>query len=39
VDGVLLRFRPNLVFSGCPPFEEDEWKAIHIGKNIFTVPQ
>ena len=26
------RFRPNLVVSGCGPFEEDTWKRIRIGE-------
>jgi uncharacterized protein YcbX len=25
------RFRPNIVVSGCDPFEEDSWKRISIG--------
>jgi hypothetical protein len=25
------RFRPNLVVSGCRPYEEDEWQEIRIG--------
>ncbi len=29
------RFRPNLVFSGGEPFEEDEWKKFKIGSTIF----
>ena len=29
------RFRPNLVVSGCGPFEEDTWKRIRIGNIIF----
>jgi uncharacterized protein YcbX len=29
------RFRPNLVLSGCKPFEEDSWKRIRIGGIIF----
>lgn len=37
VDGVLLRFRPNLVLSGRPPFEEDAWQEICIGDNSFMV--
>lgn len=27
------RFRPNLVFSGGDPYEEDEWRTFAIGKN------
>ncbi|MCH7722126.1 MAG: MOSC domain-containing protein [Bacteroidetes bacterium] len=29
------RFRPNLVFSGGKPFDEDNWKTIKIGNIIF----
>lgn len=25
------RFRPNLVISGCKPFDEDQWKEIKVG--------
>lgn len=31
------RFRPNLVISGCKPHEEDQWKNIRIGTEIFDV--
>ncbi len=31
------RFRPNLVFSGAAPFEEDAWKEISIGDCSFKV--
>jgi len=31
------RFRPNLVISGCTPYEEDSWKTIHIGSCQFHV--
>ncbi len=30
------RFRPNFVFSGGQPFEEDTWKTFSIGKNKFA---
>jgi hypothetical protein len=30
------RFRPNFVFSGGQPFEEDSWKTFSIGKNKFA---
>lgn len=29
------RFRPNLVISGCEPYEEDSWKKISIGSIVF----
>jgi uncharacterized protein YcbX len=29
------RFRPNFVFSGGQPYEEDSWKTFSIGKNKF----
>jgi uncharacterized protein len=29
------RFRPNLVLSGCEPFEEDSWKRLRIGEIVF----
>lgn len=31
------RFRPNLVVSGCTPYEEDNWKTIRIGACQFHV--
>lgn len=31
------RFRPNLVISGCEPFEEDTWKRIQIGGLQFEI--
>lgn len=31
------RFRPNLVVTGCEPFEEDLWKVIRIGSMRFRV--
>lgn len=30
------RFRPNFVFSGGQPFDEDLWKTFSIGKNKFV---
>ena len=30
------RFRPNFVFTGGKPFEEDTWRNFRIGKNRFT---
>jgi uncharacterized protein YcbX len=36
-DKVLMnRFRPNFVFKGGDPFEEDNWRAFKIGKNRFA---
>jgi uncharacterized protein YcbX len=32
----MKRFRPNFVFTGGQPFEEDEWKNFKIGKNRFA---
>jgi len=31
------RFRPNLVVSGCEPYEEDRWKRISFGTTTFRV--
>jgi hypothetical protein len=33
----MARFRPNLVFSGAPPFAEDDWSHIQIGQVKFKV--
>ncbi len=33
----MSRFRPNLVVSGCEPFEEDQWRRIRIGGVEFDV--
>jgi uncharacterized protein YcbX len=30
------RFRPNFVFTGGDPFEEDHWRIFRIGKNRFA---
>jgi uncharacterized protein YcbX len=30
------RFRPNFVFTGGTPFEEDQWRIFNIGKNRFA---
>jgi uncharacterized protein YcbX len=34
------RFRPNLVFDGCTPYEEDTWRLVRIGDVFlhFTLP-
>jgi len=29
-------FRPNIVISGCPPFDEDRWSQLRIGTAQFT---
>lgn len=34
---VMERFRPNIIISGCQPFEEDKWKSIRIGGIIFRI--
>jgi uncharacterized protein len=34
---LMNRFRPNLVFTGGEPFDEDKWKRIKIGGVIFSV--
>ena len=31
------RFRPNLVVSGSPPYEEDQWKRLQIGDATFRL--
>ncbi|WP_143959628.1 MOSC domain-containing protein [Litoribacter populi] len=31
------RFRPNLVFEGGEPFEEDSWQVVQIGECMFQV--
>ncbi|MCL6269858.1 MOSC domain-containing protein [Sansalvadorimonas sp. 2012CJ34-2] len=33
----MVRFRPNIVVSGCEAFAEDSWKRIRIGNIDFTV--
>ena len=33
----MQHFRPNLVVSGCNPFEEDNWKKIQIGNIVFRI--
>lgn len=36
-DVPMNRFRPNLVISGCKPYEEDSWKRIQIGELQFEI--
>lgn len=31
------RFRPNLVISGCAPYDEDNWRTVQIGNITFRV--
>lgn len=33
----MLRFRPNLVVSGSPPYAEDSWKRIRVGELEFRL--
>ncbi len=33
----MSRFRPNFVFKGGDPFDEDKWKKIKIGDVVFTL--
>jgi uncharacterized protein YcbX len=33
---LINRFRPNLVFTGGQPYEEDGWKEFVIGRNKFV---
>lgn len=35
----ITRFRPNLVVSGCNPYEEDTWRTIRIGTIDFRLPK
>ena len=35
----MLRFRPNLVISGCRSFAEDYWREIKIGEISFRLPK
>ena len=32
-----MRFRPNIVVYGSTPYNEDNWKRLHIGDAYFTV--
>ena len=33
----MLRFRPNLVVTGCEPYAEDQWRRIRIGDLEFEL--
>lgn len=33
----VLRFRPNVVITGPPPFDEDDWRRARIGGNVYDV--
>jgi uncharacterized protein YcbX len=33
----MIRFRPNLVVSGCKPYAEDSWRRIRIGDTTLRV--
>ncbi len=35
----MIRFRPNLVISGCPAYAEDSWREIGIGAIDFRLPK
>jgi len=35
----MIRFRPNLVISGCPAYAEDSWREIRIGAIDFRLPK
>ncbi len=39
LDFPMARFRPNLVISGCPAYEEDNWREIRIGHIDFRLPK
>ena len=32
-----LRFRPNVLFTGPPAFDEDDWKKARIGKESYHI--
>jgi len=31
----VLRFRPNIILEGPPPFDEDDWKVITMGEALY----
>ena len=33
-----LQFRPNIIFTGAEPYDEDQWKRIRIGDYEYHVP-
>jgi uncharacterized protein YcbX len=39
LDLAMIRFRPNLVISGCPAYAEDSWREISIGAIDFRLPK
>lgn len=39
LDMTMARFRPNLVVSGCPAYDEDSWREIRIGSIDFRLPK
>jgi uncharacterized protein YcbX len=39
LDLPMIRFRPNLVISGCPAYTEDSWREISIGPIDFRLPK
>jgi uncharacterized protein YcbX len=39
LDLPMLRFRPNLVISGCPEYNEDSWREISISGIDFRLPK
>lgn len=39
LDLPMIRFRPNLVISGCPDYAEDSWREISIGGIDFRLPK
>ena len=34
---LIKRFRPNLVISGVPPYDEESWSSVTIGNCEFQV--